>query len=74
MILLKKTYQHRRDFAGIYECENCHFTYAQDGYDDRNFHDNVVPSWKCPECEKSTNDLKEPIQKIETRYEEGFQV
>ena len=74
MKLLKKTRQHRRDFTGIYECEECHFTIELDGYDDRYFHDNVVPSWECLKCGKSTNDLEEPKQKIETRYEEGFQI
>lgn len=62
--------QNRRDFYAIYECEGCdHVTKEQSGYDDRNFHDNVIPGMKCSKCGKSRNDLgiKEPI--TATKYQ-----
>lgn len=49
--------QHRRDFRAIYECESCGYTEKSSGYDDRNFHDNVIPNFKCKQCGKSRNDL-----------------
>jgi hypothetical protein len=51
------TSQIRRDFNAIYECENCGHTQKGYGYDDRNFHNNVMPEMKCKECGKSRNDL-----------------
>lgn len=43
--------QHRRDFYAVYECDHCgHETGKQPGYDDANFHQNVIPSMKCPKC------------------------
>lgn len=51
-------HQYRRDFWAIYECEGCgHVTEKMRGYDDRNFHDNVIPNMPCPICTKSRNDL-----------------
>ena len=35
--------QHRRDFYALYECEHCGFTIEKYGYDDTNFHQNVIP-------------------------------
>ena len=34
--------QYRRDFTGIYECEHCGHTDKGNGYDDANFHKNVI--------------------------------
>ena len=42
--------QNRRDFIAIYICEHCGHTMKRGGYDDTNFHNNVVPSMKCPKC------------------------
>lgn len=43
--------QHRRDFYADYECENCgHIAKDKSGYDDSNFHQNVIPRMKCPKC------------------------
>lgn len=50
MRIQKKTSQHRRDFNAIYECEHCGHTTEGYGYDDANFHDNVIPRMKCSQC------------------------
>ena len=34
--------QSRRDFQAIYECEHCGATHEGYGYDDANFHNNVI--------------------------------
>ena len=57
--------QHRRDFWAIYECEHCGFSYRDSGYDDSNFHQNVIPEMKCKECGKSANKDYRPLQ---TKY------
>jgi len=64
------TFQDRRDFSAIYICENCNFEGKNRGYDDRNFHDNVIPKMKCPWCGKSRNDLGIVDEPTKTKYEE----
>jgi len=59
----------RRDFTAIYKCENCGTEKKGSGYDDRNFHDNVVPNMKCKNCGKSSIDLQTEIEYTETKYE-----
>ena len=44
--------QTRRDFYAIYECEHCGNTRRGSGYDDDNFHRNVIPKMKCEKCGK----------------------
>jgi predicted RNA-binding Zn-ribbon protein involved in translation (DUF1610 family) len=63
--------QHRRDFTAVYECEHCGYTKKGSGYDDANFHHNVVPAMKCPECGRTAGDDYRPLT---TKYPEGFQV
>lgn len=47
--------QYRRDFKAIYVCEFCGYETAESyGYDDANFHNNVIPNMKCNECDKSS--------------------
>lgn len=48
--------QHRRDFHAIYVCEHCEHEYKGKGYDDDNFHRNVIPAMKCPKCGKVAPD------------------
>lgn len=61
--------QYRRDFHAIYECENCgHVTGEMRGYDDRNFHDNVIPDMECEKCGKSRNDLGIQAEPTPTKY------
>lgn len=57
--------QIRRDFSAIYECEHCGATHEGCGYDDENFHNNVVPSMKCKKCGKNGNEDYRPLA---TRY------
>ncbi len=64
--------QHRRDFYADYECEHCgHIVKNEYGYDDANFHENVIPDKKCPKCGKTAGDDYRPLT---TKYPEGFQV
>lgn len=57
MKIKKITRQHRRDFYAIYQCEHCgHETDEKSGYDDRNYHDNVIPKMECPECGETAPD------------------
>lgn len=65
------TRQHRRDFWAIYECEGCGYTTQEaNGYDDRNFHDEVIPKMKCKSCGKSRNDLGIVSESTPTKYAE----
>lgn len=67
--------QNRRDFWADFECENCgHIEENVSGYDDRNFHDNVIPMFKCPKCGKSREDLGIKGEYWETKYPEGYQI
>jgi hypothetical protein len=61
--------QHRRDFRAIYECEHCGATKEGYGYDDANFHDNVIPRMKCDSCGKSAPDSYRPLA---TKYPDGM--
>lgn len=55
MILLAKLNQHRRDFTGNYKCQFCgNMELHNGGYDDDNYHDNVIPRIVCSKCKKST--------------------
>lgn len=67
--------QNRRDFSAIMKCEFCnHEQDLNSGYDDRNYHDNVIPNMKCKSCGKSTNSEGGNIDKTSTKYPEGYQV
>ena len=69
MKLLEIISQSRRDFHGRYKCEDCGNTEEHSGcYDDRNFHDNVTPNWKCQKCGKSTIDLGIKPDFVQTKY------
>ena len=52
MKIEKITSQSRRDFTAIYVCEHCGFEKKGYGYDDTNFHQNVIPEMKCDKCGK----------------------
>ena len=71
MRIKEKLWQNRRDFRAIYECEHCGFTQENRGYDDANFHQNVIPDMKCPECGKKAGEDYKPMA---TRYPEGMQI
>ncbi len=64
--------QHRRDFRADYECEHCGAVEKNKrGYDDRNFHENVIPTMKCPKCGKTADENYRPLA---TKYPEGYQI
>lgn len=52
MKIKKIKFRHRRDFRAIFQCEHCGHTEEKYGYDDRNFHHNVIPNMECPKCGK----------------------
>ena len=53
--------QHRRDFQATYECEHCGQTHEGSGYDDDNFHRNVIPMMPCKSCGKTAADDYRPL-------------
>jgi hypothetical protein len=53
--------QTRRDFYATYECEHCGHTERGYGYDDDNFHRNVIPNMQCKECGKKAPDDYRPL-------------
>ena len=71
MKIKKITWQHRRDFEAIYVCEHCGYEKDGGGYDDSNYHNNVIPKMKCSDCGKQADETYRPLT---TKYAEGFQV
>ena len=63
--------QYRRDFTAIYECDHCGATQKNTGYDDKNFHENIIPKIPCSECGKVAKETYRPLA---TKYPEGFQI
>ena len=63
--------QHRRDFNALFECEHCGHEYEMGGYDDANFHRNVIPTFECRKCGKRADESYRPLT---TKYPEGFQI
>ena len=75
MKIVEITYQYRRDFYADFECEGCgHVIHHMKGYDDRFFHDEVVPGMVCVKYGKSRNDLGIAGERVETKYPDGYQV
>ena len=70
MKITKITRQYRRDFWADIECEGCGGKDEIRGYDDRNYHDNVMPKMRCKKCGKSRNDLGIWSEPTPTRYAE----
>lgn len=60
--------QSRRDFIAIYECEHCGNEKEGQGYDDANFHKNVIPTMKCEKCNGFADESYQPLT---TKYREG---
>lgn len=53
MKILEITSQHRNDFHAILECEHCgHKQKLGSGYNDRYYHNHVLPAIKCNSCDK----------------------
>lgn len=61
MRIKKIVSQYRRDFTAIYVCEHCGYEYTGYGYDDDNFHLNVIPNMPCKECGKKASDDYRPL-------------
>jgi hypothetical protein len=69
MRVLRKYNQFRRDCWCDLECEGCgNKETITNAYDDRNYWDNVVPSYKCDKCGKSTNDMGLKPVHVCTKY------
>ena len=64
--------QSRRDFSAMYECEHCGDTYEGSGYDDANFHQNVIPSYICKKCGKKAD--KEYYEPMTTKYPDSYHI
>ena len=54
------TSQTRRDFRAEYECEHCGAVETGYGYDDDNFHRNVIPEMECKSCGKKSPESYRP--------------
>ena len=63
--------QHRRDFTAVFECEHCGAEVTKTGYDDENFHLNVVPDMECGACKKKAGEDYRPLM---PKYPDGMQV
>ena len=63
--------QHRRDFRALYECEHCRAEQKGYGYDDANFHNNVIPDMVCQMCGKSAG---EDYRALAPKYSEEAQL
>jgi len=53
MKIKKITFQSRRDFHAIYECEHCGEVKEGSGYDDSYYHNYVIPAMTCEVCGKT---------------------
>jgi hypothetical protein len=63
--------QSRRDFVADYECEHCGTISRGSGYDDANFHQNVIPRMECKTCGKTASSDYRPLT---TKYPEDMEV
>ena len=61
--------QHRRDYTAIMICEHCDHEQEDRGYDDANYHINVIPNIPCEKCGKTASDDYVPNA---TKYPEGY--
>ncbi|MDD4565710.1 MAG: hypothetical protein PHE79_09600 [Eubacteriales bacterium] len=66
--------QNRRDFHAIYVCEKCGAEEKSGGYDDSNFHNNVIPNMKCKSCGESSISMGADYRPLTTKYPDGFQI
>lgn len=56
------TGQFRRDFTAILICEHCeNEEKLTTGYDDANYHQNVIPDMKCKKCRKKAPENYRPL-------------
>jgi len=70
MIIKQITTQYRRDFSAILICEHCnHEQFLNSGYDDDNFHKNVIPKIACNGCGERASENYRPLQPKYAPYE-----
>ena len=50
MRILKIVSRYRNEFYALFECEQCGQQDRRSGYDDENFHQNVIPKIECSKC------------------------
>lgn len=62
------TNQSRRDLYGIMVCEGCGHEQKFVGYDDNNYHRNVVPRIECKSCGKSAEQMGVDVRPLTPRY------
>lgn len=65
--------QYRRDFWAMFVRPFCGYEERKRGYDDYNYHHNVIPQIRCPKCGKCELDGN-TYRPLETKYPEGLQV
>ena len=68
MKIVKIASQNRRDIYGTVECEGCGANQKFAGYDDDNYHRNVVPDIGCKACGKSARDMGVETRPLGTKY------
>jgi len=66
------TYRNRFDFKAIFQCEHCNYEFKQWGYDDKNYHDNVIPNAICPKC--GLNSHNETESELEARTGRKYRI
>lgn len=75
MKIKKIIWRNRRDFTAIMECQFCkHEETNKSGYDDRYYHDTVIPNMKCDSCDKSTISEGEKIENTVTKYPDHYNI
>lgn len=57
MFIFQKVRQHRRDFRARYKCQFCGSEVEDYGYDDRYFHESVIPWMVCKRCGRSSEGV-----------------
>lgn len=70
MFVKERLWQSRFDFGAMLGCEHCdHEVELKTGYDDSNYHVNVIPAMLCKKCGKNrngTSEINSPIVAVET--------
>jgi len=61
--------QHRRDFTAVYACEHCGREEIGAGYDDSNFHQNVIPDKTCGQCGQKAPSTYRPMAPLHSDSE-----
>lgn len=63
MFIQEITWQNRNDFHAIMQCEHCDTTRKLTaGYDDLNYHQNVIPAMSCSAC----GEKREKVESLTT--------